>query len=129
MKNHELWRKLMRVAECHGSAGFDDSTSHFHLGVNFEVAKNVNKDSSAESYLKIMVCYQQERAGKSEEDAIQVDEAAWIALCNFEEIRTVGKPSFALTTTYNGWCGLRSEGFAEYKAQDTFKTWLIEFQE
>jgi len=127
MKAHELWRKLMRVAECAGSSGFDDTTSHYHLGIEFK--KNLHEDYSAESSLKTMVVYQQGQADKCSKRAVEVDAAAWYALMGFEEVRTVGKPGFALTTTYNGWCGDRRDSHSTHNAHETFKEWLIEFEE
>jgi hypothetical protein len=124
----DLWRKLLRVAAFQGGS-VGAGRMHQHIGI--ELINTPNRQGSASGYLKGMVGYP-DTENCTEKRLEEIDTAAWNCVLNFEEIRTVGKPAFALTNTYMGWRGELTEHLKQYpksKVPETLIKWLTEFEE
>ena len=120
----ELWRKLLRVSAFRGAGAWEEGRAYKHLGIEFT---NGEGKGSAASYLKQMVEYNVP-VNCTPSRLEEIDTAAWHCVMNFEEVRTVGKPGFALTNTYMGWAGIAWHNESHNEHHKLIE-WLIEFDE
>lgn len=123
----EKWRKLLRVAYLQGAVNFGEDAVGFYRHLGIFLSEEPLKTLKAEPFLKEMVCFNQKHYDEAtNERKIEVDAAAWCAILNFEEIRTVGKPAFAMTNTYNGYHGMLCDRLEHSHVPEILEQWLEE---